>query len=138
VDRARDWPMWRRILSWNLLRNSVFNLRFSRFGIHVDPSRVEWVGNSTDPRKDWLRWRLYLDRVYLGRVLALDLRDGEAAPESGPPFWCLSRQGWRTGLYCVMASGRTTRLGFGLYPAPPPDRPLEFWQSVELQPWRKP
>jgi hypothetical protein len=51
-----DSAAW-RILKWSCWRNPIGNLRFVRpFGFQIIPSKVNWIGNTADPDRDY-EWR---------------------------------------------------------------------------------
>ena len=89
-ERAKNWSLAHRAISWCAIRNPVANERFTRLGIYLDRAKMEWAGNSENPWESWKRERRR--------------------------WWCIARQGWRAGVWIVLKSGMTLRFGSPVYP----------------------
>lgn len=102
VRKTRYWPFPRKCVSW-YIRNPVANERFSKLGVYLNATKIEWVGNSANP---WETWKLMRDRTY----------------------WCWARQGWRSGLWIVTKNGTTYRIGAKVYAGY--TREIDRWQGM--------
>lgn len=147
VRKTRYWPFPRKCVSW-YIRNPVANERFSKLGVYLRRSKMEWVGNSENP---WEEWK-YHQEVNLGEAIfknGLGYYDGGCIffdndryeKESDNPrtalwfnitprkaYWCWARQGWRSGLWVVTKKGTTYRIGAKVYPGY--TREIDRWQGM--------
>jgi hypothetical protein len=42
----KEWPLWRKIVAWNLIRNPAQGLRWMPIlSCKIDPKRVRWMGS---------------------------------------------------------------------------------------------
>lgn len=60
-DKTKGWSVGRRIFVWAALRNSVSNLRYTKFGVKIDPQRIDFYNfpafpNGPDLDPVYARW----------------------------------------------------------------------------------
>lgn len=91
AERTQDLTDVERIIAWAANRNAASNMRFILpFGFLIDPKRVDWVGNSADPRSE-----------------------GPKHPERY--LWCIARQGIYSG-FIFSYRGVRGRIGWAVEP----------------------
>ena len=130
IEKTRNWPRWRKIISWCAWRNPVGNLRWSWMGMKLDREEMEWVGNSENPHEEYKRDRernarpprkvgLWSHSTPFGWNSGVFLESDYFPMKRA--YWCFARQGFRSGLWAIWPrKGRTharVRLGWKCYPA---------------------
>ncbi len=125
-DKAKNWSKVHRAISW-CLRNPVGNERFSKLGVYLDSSKMEWIGNcgelpldptGNNPRNTgnpWTSWKIQGNRSW----------------------WIIAKQGWwRVGFWRISPEGTTSRFGTKIFPGY--TRDIDRLQGlICLQPWRR-
>lgn len=106
VEKAKNWSLFHRAVSW-YIRNPISNERFTKLGVFLDRSKMEWVGNSRHP---WDSWKADPTKSYK----------------------CWARQGWRAGFWLVTKKGRTIRVGGKIFPgySNEPERLIDRYQGL--------
>lgn len=153
-ERAKHWPLWLRVLSWQF-RNPIANLRRSAWGVKLDAARVESVGNCRRPDRDFEeriereaeQFNADLRAIKAGRYVSPpEFRTLESAAayirDAGGPLYLWARQGWRVGFWMVRPSRRwrtiTHSIGWRVFAFDPAlDRPVDQHQGFKFQPWRR-
>lgn len=71
IERAFLWTPWKRILTWSALRNSVSNLRFTRWGgFRPHPGKINYYllddasQDGVDTSKHWFCWQGWRGRYH--------------------------------------------------------------------------
>lgn len=119
IERMQGKSLRVRIVSWSANRNPAANLRFSRWGVYLEPERMEWIGNSRHPWQDY--------KADLGIEGFTPLRT----------YWCWGRQGWRSGLWIIRTRRSDPRryflirVGWRIFPSPL--REIDRWTGFALQ-----